>query len=108
MVFVGYGAPNNIVSGCNTEVLPVASSNGGGYVPGKAANCAADNRNIQEGTFGYWFRFYKGSRGTLQQGIQYSYAERHTWLGIGANGLGYSPKAINNMWFTSFRYYLPQ
>jgi multidrug efflux pump subunit AcrA (membrane-fusion protein) len=109
-ILVGYGAPNNIVTGCYTEVLPVASPNGGGNVPGSAANCTADNRNIQEGTFGYWYRFYKGTRGTVQQGIQYSYAERHTWEGIGnpLNGLGGSPKAIDNMWFTSFRYYLPK
>jgi hypothetical protein len=105
----GYGAPNNIVSGCYTEVLPTSSANGGGNVPGTASNCQADNRNIQEGTFGYWFRFYKGSRGIFQQGIQYSYAVRHTWQGIGdpLTGLGGSPKAIENMWFTSFRYYLP-
>jgi Tfp pilus assembly protein FimT len=109
-ILTGYGAPNNIVSGCYTEVLPVASPNGGGNVPGAATNCNADNRNIQEGTFGYWFRFYKGSRGMLQQGIQYSYVVRHTWQGIGdpLTGLSGSPKAIDNMWFTSFRYYLPQ
>ena len=109
-ILVGYGAPTNVVTGCYTEVLPVASANGGGQVPGAAANCSADNRNIQEGTFGYWFRFYRGTHGTLQQGIQYSYAERHTWQGIGnpLTGLGASPKAIDNMWFTSFRYYLPQ
>jgi hypothetical protein len=109
-ILVGYGAPTNVVTGCYTEVLPVASANGGGEVPGAAANCTADNRNIQEGTFGYWFRFYRGTHGTLQQGIQYSYAERHTWQGIGnpLTGLGASPKAIDNMWFTSFRYYLPQ
>lgn len=107
-VLVGYGAPNNVVSGCYTEVLPVSSPNGGGNVPGTATNCSADNRNIQEGTLGYWFRFYRGPHGTLQQGIQYSYGERHTWQGIGLNGLGFSPKAIDNMWFTSFRYYLPQ
>jgi len=99
-----------VVSGCYTEVLPTTSANGGGNVPGAAANCTADNRNIQEGTIGYWFRFYQGSRGTLQQGIQYSYAERHTWEGIGnpVTGLAGSPKAIDNMWFTSFRYYLPK
>ena len=109
-ILTGYGAPTNIVSGCSTEVLPVASPNGGGNVPGAATNCAADNRNIQEGTLGYWFRFYRGTRGTLQQGIQYSYAERHTWQGIGnpAAGVTNSPKAIDNMWFTSLRYYLPQ
>ena len=109
-ILTGYGAPTNIVSGCYVEVLPVSSPNGGGNVPGSASNCNADNRNIQEGTVGYWFRFYKGTRGTLQQGIQYSYAVRHTWQGIGnpAAGLPNSPKAIDNMWFTSFRYYLPQ
>jgi Skp family chaperone for outer membrane proteins len=108
-ILTGYGAPTNIVFGCSTEVLPVASPNGGGDVPGASANCNADTRNIQEGTFGYWFRFYKGVHGTFQQGIQYSYAERHTWQGIGDpnNNLPGSPKAIDNMWFTSFRYYLP-
>jgi hypothetical protein len=109
-ILAGYGAPNQVVSGCYTEVLPVASANGGGNVPGSAASCTADNRNIQEGTFGYWYRFYQGEHGVFQQGIQYSYAERHTWLGIGnpLNGLGGSPTAIDNMWFTSFRYYLPK
>jgi hypothetical protein len=109
-ILTGYGAPTNIVSGCYTEVLPVTSPNGGGDVPGSASNCNADTRNIQEGTFGYWFRFYRGVHGTLQQGIQYSYAVRHSWQGIGdpANGITGSPKGIDNMWFTSFRYYLPQ
>lgn len=99
----GYGAPTNVTSGCNTEVPPSASANGGGNVPGAATNCTADNRNIQEGTAGYWFRFYKGDRGTLQQGFQFSYVVRNTWLGVGG-----APKAIDDMWFTSFRYYFPQ
>ncbi len=107
-ILAGYGAPTNIVYGCYVEVLPTSTSTGN--VPGSATNCNADNRNIQEGTFGYWYRFYRGAHGTLQQGIQYSYAVRHTWQGIGdpAAGLTNSPKAIDNMWFTSFRYYLPQ
>jgi Skp family chaperone for outer membrane proteins len=102
----GYGAPTNIVYGCYTEVLPTTSST----TTGTATNCNADTRNIQEGTVGYWFRFYRGVHGTLQQGIQYSYAVRHTWEGIGDinNNLPNSPKAIENMWFTSFRYYLPK
>jgi hypothetical protein len=109
-ILTGYGAPTNIVSGCYTEVLPTSSPNGGGNVPGSASNCNADTRNIQEGTAGYWFRLYKGVHGTLQQGIQYSYVVRHTWLGIGDlnNDIPNSPKGIDNMWFTSFRYYLPQ
>ena len=100
---VGYGAPTNVTSGCNIEVLPAASANGGGNVPGSAANCTADNRNIQEGTFGYWYRFYRGDRGTLQQGFQFSYLVRNTWIGVGG-----APKAVDDMWFTSLRYYLPQ
>jgi hypothetical protein len=111
----GYGAPTNIEFGCNIEVTPTGSGNGGGDVPGSLLGCTADNRNIQEGTMGYWFRFYKGPKGTLQQGFQYSYAVRHTWQGVGlpanpvtgAPAIPGSPKAIDNMWFTSFRYYLP-
>jgi len=101
----GYGAPTNNVSGCYVETLP-----SGGLASGPSSTtCQADNRNIQEGTLGYWFRFYKGTHGMFQQGIQYSYVVRHTWEGIGPiTGLGFSPKAIDNMWFTSFRYYLPQ
>ncbi|MEI9978445.1 MAG: hypothetical protein WDN23_05490 [Edaphobacter sp.] len=108
-ILAGYGAPTNTVFGCYTEVLPVSSPNGGGDVSSSSANCNADTRNIQEGTVGYWFRLYRGSHGTLQQGLQYSYVVRHTWQGIGDpnNNLPGSPKGIDNMWFTSFRYYLP-
>ena len=109
-ILAGYGAPNAIVSGCSIEVLPTSSPNGGGNVPGSASNCQTSNRNIQEGTFGYWYRFYRGAHGTFQQGIQYSYAVRHTWQGVGnpIEGLSNSPKAIDNMIFTSFRYYFPK
>jgi hypothetical protein len=111
----GYGAPTNIEWGCNLEVVPAASANGGGDVTGSALGCTADNRNVQEGTLGYWFRFYKGSKGTFQQGIQYSYVVRHTWLGVGlpadpaagTAAIPGAPEAIDNMFFTSFRYYLP-
>ena len=114
----GYGAPTNVVIGCQTEVVPAASANGGGDVPGSALGCTSDNRNIQEGTLGEWYRFYKGPKGTLQLGLQYSYVVRHTWQGslgsyvpvIGEPEMliQLSPKAIDNMYFTSFRYYLPQ
>jgi hypothetical protein len=105
-ILIGYGAPTNVVYGCYLEQLP---SNG--LASGASSTtCQADNRNIQEGTAGYWYRFYSGTHGTLQQGFQYSYVVRHTWQGIGnpAAGETNSPKAIDNMWFTSFRYYLPR
>jgi len=105
-ILTGYGAPTNVVTGCYLEVLPSSGVASGA----SSTTCQADNRNIQEGTVGYWYRFYRGSHGTLQQGFQYSYVVRHTWQGIGnpAAGETNSPKAIDNMWFTSFRYYLPR
>jgi hypothetical protein len=108
-ILAGYGAPTNVVSGCYVETVSTGSASTVLASGPNSSTCQADNRNIQEGTFGYWYRFYKGPRGTLQQGLQYSYAERHTWQGIGdpLNGVNGSPKAIDNMWFTSFRYYLP-
>jgi hypothetical protein len=64
-----------------------------------------------EGSLGFWYRFYKGPRGTIQFGSQYSYYVRHTWEGVApASGPGAgvsSPHSVENMWFTSFRYYLP-
>ena len=52
---------------------------------------------------GYWYDLYKGPKGRLRQGIQYDYAQRQIWSGL--NGLG--SKSIDNMFWTSFRYYLP-
>jgi hypothetical protein len=100
----GYGSPNQKTFGCETEVLPTSGggAGGSGTTPSSPANCTADNRAIGELTVGYWYRFYKGPKGTLQQGMQYSYEERATWQGIGG-----SPKATDGMWFTSFRYYMP-
>lgn len=95
---VGYGSPLFVNTGCATEPVPGS----GGFTPGVQSNCAADNKDIQEFTLGYWYDFYKGPKGRLRQGIQYSYLERYIWSGIGG-----APKGIDNMFFTSFRYYLP-
>ncbi len=100
---IGYGRTTNNTSGCGIEVAPAPAS----VAPltsstATPANCSPDNRLIQEGTAGYWYDFYRGPKGRLRQGIQYSYLERNTWQGTGG-----SPKAIDNMIFTSFRYYLP-
>jgi len=100
---VGYGSPFFNNSGCGTETLPTATN-----APGTGGTCNGDIRNIQEGTIGFWHRFYKGNRGTLQWGLQYSYIVKNTWSGN--NNLlapDSQPKAINNMVFTSFRYVLP-
>ena len=62
-----------------------------------------------EGTVGFWHKVYQGEKGRMQWGIQYSYIYRNGWSG--SNGLtgttSIGPHAVNNMVFTSFRYYLP-
>jgi hypothetical protein len=68
-----------------------------------AANCSGNTRDIGEGTLGYWYDFYKGPLGRFRQGMQYSYADRIVW----ATKDGFAPKGIDNMFWTSFRYYLP-
>jgi hypothetical protein len=127
---VGYGATGFNNSGCDTETVPASTSTTvstppttaggapgtssiptpgtlgtpltGGFNPGGLKNCNGDTRVIMEGTIGFWYRFYKGPKGTLQWGPQYSYIDRNIWAGTGGG-----PNATENMFFTSFRYYLP-
>lgn len=100
---VGYGSTFFNNSGCFTEPLPGTN----GFTPGTVLGCTADTRNIQEGTVGFWYRFYKGPMGTIQWGPQFSYVIRHTWSGTtAANGVN-APHVDEPMFFTSFRYYLP-
>jgi hypothetical protein len=102
---VGYGSPLFSNAGCSTEVIPAG---GNGFTPGTPGNCPGDTRNLIEGTFGFWYRFYNGPKGRLQLGPQYSYIVRNTWSGASAfKGIGFAPHAVENMFMTSFRYYLP-
>ena len=98
-VGVGYGVPTLSNAGCFTETLPTG---GTGVTPGTAGSCTADTRSLIEGTFGFWFKPYNGSKGRVQFGPQYSYLVRNTWGGVGG-----APHTIDNMFFTSFRYYIP-
>lgn len=109
----GYGAIGFANSGCFAEPLPGSSTStatgvggGAGFVPGSLSNCTGDTRNVIEGSIGYWYRFYQGSMGRIQSGMQYSYIDRNTWSGQGADGL-FGPHATENMVMASFRYYLP-
>jgi len=96
---VGYGSPYFLNTGCGTETLPTLPN---GYGPGALNNCVGNTRALFEGTAMFWYKFYNGPRGRLQAGMQYSYLTRDAWSGIGGE-----PEAIDNMVFTSFRYYLP-
>ncbi|MES2392985.1 MAG: hypothetical protein V4555_15170, partial [Acidobacteriota bacterium] len=95
---VGYGSPLFNNTGCNTEPLPGT----GGFAPGALANCAGDNRDIQEGTVAAWYQFYKGSAGRLREGLQYSHVQRQTWSGVGGQPVG-----NDNLFLTVFVYTLP-
>ncbi len=100
---VGYGIPGIDMSGCNTEPNP-----GGSFSPNAPSHCGANNKDVQEGTAGYWYNIYSGPKGRLRQGLQYSYIVRNLWSGVGGvtNPSG-SAEGNDNMIFTSFRYYLP-
>ena len=102
----GYGnfLANN--TGCSTEGVPTNDFNpsSGG------TNCAGDIRVIQEGTLGFWYRFYGGPKGRIQFGAQYSYITKNAWSGAGgvtAGNPAIGPKAVDNLVFTSLRYYIP-
>jgi len=102
---VGYGVYTANNTGCGTETLPVNAS---GFAPGALASCTGQTRAIIEGTAGFWFKPYNGPKGRLQMGMQYSYITRDTWNGTNSyKSVPYSPEGIDNMVFTSFRYYLP-
>jgi TolA-binding protein len=94
----GYGSPFFVNTGCGTEVLPGT----GGFLPGGLSSCAGNTRAVIEGTSGFWYKPYNGPKGRFQIGLQYSYVTRDAWSGIGGQ-----PEAIDNMFLTSFRYYLP-
>ena len=99
---VGYGSRLLNNSACNTLAAPGYNGGGStGYIPG--GSCGAQTRDVQEMTGGYWYDIYKGEHGRLRQGIQYGYAVREGWSG--ASGIG--AKGIDNMFWTTFRYYLP-
>jgi hypothetical protein len=98
---VGYGSRLLSNSACTSNAAPGYNGSSTGYYPG--GSCGAQNRDIQEYTAGYWYDFYKGDHGRFRQSIQYSYAVREGWSG----GSGIGAKGIDNMFWTSFRYYLP-
>lgn len=128
----GYGSPLFNNSGCYTEAppsstvinvdTPVSSTStnpvgsgtvpspgsvgtplSAGFNPANPSSCSGNTRDIFEGTIGFWYRFYSGPKGRIQWGPQYSYLDRNTWDAT----KGGSPSATENMFLTSFRYYLP-
>jgi hypothetical protein len=100
---VGYGSRLISTSSCASTAAPGYNGSSTGYYPG--GSCGAQTRDVQEITGGYWYDFYKGEHGRLRQGIQYGYGVREGWSGNQTNAIGL--KGIDNMIWTTFRYYLP-
>jgi hypothetical protein len=98
-----YGSQSATNTGCLIESTPPQGQTNPSSSP---ANCAGNTRDTQEYTAGAWYDFYKGAAGRVRYGVQYSYATRELWSGT-TSGVAYAPQASNNMFFTSFRYYLP-
>jgi len=98
---VGYGSPLLDNSKCLLDTAPGYNGSSTGFYSG--ASCGAQTRNVQEITAGYWYDIYKGDRGRLRQSVQYAHTIREAWSG--ASGIG--AQGINDMFWTSFRYYLP-
>jgi len=108
----GYGSPFATNSGCQKELPPtntLGSPTSSPFTPSSGGNCAGDTRLIGEGTLGFWYKAYQGPKGGFRFGIQYSYFEKYGWSGNGnvAGAPGFAPRAVDNMIWTSVRYYLP-
>jgi len=117
---VGYGSPLFNNSGCTTEGFPTSGGTNPVFPPGatpaspsSSGTCNGDIHQIIEGTLGFWHKLYNGPKGRLQWGVQYSYLAKYAWTGnaqsttTGVPGVSQRPKGIDNMVWTSFRYYLP-
>jgi hypothetical protein len=110
----GYGSPFANNSGCQKEVPPSNSLGqfppaSAPFTPSSGSGCAGDTRLIQEGTLGFWYKPYGGPKGGLRLGVQYSYFEKFGWSGNNnvAGAAGFAPRAVDNMIWTSIRYYIP-
>ena len=111
----GYGSRFANNTGCLTEAAPNNTTGGtivGGLnpvtTPSSGGSCAGDTRLIEEGTLGFWYKFFQGPKGGLRWGLQYSYFAKNGWSGNNNKPVfGFAPKAVDNMVWTSFRYYIP-
>jgi hypothetical protein len=82
----GYGSPLYVNSGCGVEL--------------SSLTCTGNTSGLVEGTIGEWWRWLSGPWGSMAVGTQYSYVRRNVFQGVGG-----SPKANENIFMLSMRYY---
>jgi hypothetical protein len=83
--FIGLGNPEFNNTGCGVELSTV---------------CSTNVRKIQSITGGFWQDILKGPFGRLTGGLEYMYAKKYGFFGIGGE-----PTRDENMFYTSIRYY---
>ncbi len=83
----GYGSSLYNNAGCSIENAA-------------AATCVANTSRSEQLTAGGWWKFYKGSFGTMQAGLQDSYTRREIFRGTGG-----APNTNDNITMVSLRYY---
>jgi hypothetical protein len=77
----------------------VVATNAGCNIEG--GTCSPLTKTVDQYTGGFWWKFYQGSFGRAQWGLQYSYTERKAF----ADAVGVAPRTTENMVFTAFRFY---
>jgi hypothetical protein len=109
----GYGYQNNNDTGCSVEgALSATGTN--------SSECSGVTKSVWAIQPQLWYRIYKGKAGAVQFGASYAYVYREAWaarspsssnsgLGTGSTVITnlVSPKTINQIVMTSFRYYIP-
>lgn len=101
----GFGT-NALTTSTTGVATPVVTNMGYGN-PLFAAG--TNNRDLSMASFGYYYRFFRGSYGTFQQGLDFNYYWRSTWGGVPqASAPGRSTlKGYNDSVMLDIRYVLP-
>jgi hypothetical protein len=93
------GLGNYLYNNLGCEIEP-PSAYGATNPASLNTTCTGETKDVREITGGVWHTFYKGDFGKLRVGVQYQYAQRDGFAGIGG-----SPKGVENSVYTSIRYY---
>ncbi|HUI22075.1 MAG TPA: hypothetical protein VLZ74_13655 [Methylocella sp.] len=83
--FIGIGNPGFTNTGCAVEL---------------STACSGNVREIESITGGFWQDILKGPFGRLTGGVEYMYAKKYGFQGVGGE-----PSRDENMFYTSLRYY---
>jgi hypothetical protein len=90
-VYVGYGAPNAVDTGC--------------YIEGSTA-CAGNTHLVWQVNGGIWDKIYQGPFGYVRAGLQYTYVKRDLFASTaGPGGSRITPSGDDHIFYTSLRYY---